>query len=727
MYGSMLLSISSYIKGIFSFIPKVMYLIVSCLLSLIDLCQISFRKLAGLDAIKIGSESYQGDTVYKIITDALFIGKYPAIQTVFWSLILLGVFMLFVTSIIALIRLEYMPDEKTGNSKSGVVKNFFKAIFSFAIVPIACIFGMYLSNALVGIVDKATSTAAYSNVNITQYFKPHTTIVDGSSDNEDVSSGQTTSTNYYMAYQIFGTSIPTSTEPFSGTIFKACAYGCNRIRNSEKFYLIMKEHNVLGIFDLIHNQPDAADIIDVGFAINAKLKTKASLSKSIVDDYFTDVSFFNFHGWSYSNINQLSKYNADAVFYFYNLWSFNYIIAFVSLISIAKMYFNFLLYLMQRLFEVVGLFVIAPISISLMPLDNGKALGTWRTSFISKFATLVVMVFSLNLISPLINICQEIKFFDGKYLQYLNYILLTFFLMAAFNAVNAINKMFVEIFGGDKNYSEAGEKMAGDLRTGLSKAVSTAKIAAAPALIPAKAGVKAAGKGVGKGVKSIGAKIDSKRDAKLERKQEDQQEKVDDAKQKQQTANQANKDSEAYKKAYASATKNNSNATAADVVNTALKTDKTYQAATQAANDRKSELEKQYGKDTDGLKKALETDKTYQAAQSAAEARKSEFTKNAANGADLTKTASSQKSITDSVAKQNKKNLKEADNAYAAENRRRQKIEEKRQQSNGLTRIVQGVGNVVAKGAESLGKDVKNVADGQVLNTLNTILKENTK
>ena len=166
----MLGSFLDIINGLFSIIPKLLYFIVACVLSLIDLFQVAFRKLAGLDPIIVSGETMRGDVVYQLIIDALFNDKYPAIRTVFWSLIILGVFMLIITSLIALIRLEYNPDKEKGNSKSGVVKNFFKAIFSFAIVPIACLFGMYLFNALVGVVDSATTMSSTQSAQVVSTY-----------------------------------------------------------------------------------------------------------------------------------------------------------------------------------------------------------------------------------------------------------------------------------------------------------------------------------------------------------------------------------------------------------------------------------------------------------------------------------------------------------------------------------------------------------------------------
>lgn len=498
----MLFNFVNFLKGLFAIIPKLLYFIVTCILSLIDLCQVAFRKLAGLDPIIIssGEGAYTGDVVYKLITDALFTGRYPAIRTVFWSLIILGVFMLFITSIIALLRLEYNPDKEKGNSKSGVVKNFFKAIFSFAIVPVACIFGMYLFNALVGIVDKATTVAITPDSEITTYYDKWNAVEDSNQDSF-ASGGETLTSreDSYMAYEVFGVHIPTTSQPFSGIVFKACAYGSNRMRNDSEYYTALYNDNALGFIQKFPDNQQAANIIDTGFAINAKLKGTFNLNRSISESFFSDCSdFINLGSWKYNGITSLSKYNVNAVFYFYDLWSFNYIIAFVAVISIGKMYYGFLLYLMQRVFEILGLFLVSPISISLMPLDNGESLKSWRSLFITKFVLLVIMVGSLNLITPLISICQNIKFFG---IPVLDYILLTFFVIAAFNAVDALNKMFSKIFtGDDKNFDkvgEAGDKISGNFSQGLNKTMSAARLAAKPVTIPMKGAGMLAGAGVG--------------------------------------------------------------------------------------------------------------------------------------------------------------------------------------------------------------------------------------
>ncbi|MBE7082506.1 MAG: hypothetical protein E7378_02355 [Clostridiales bacterium] len=496
------------IVGFLVFIPKIMYFLVACFMSLIDLCQIAFRKLAGLEPLMVNGEVYQGDTIYKVITDAIFGGKYPAIRTVFWALIILGVLMLIVTSIIAVIRLEYAPDEKTGNSKSKVVGNFFKALFNFAIIPIACFFGMYLTNTLVGAIDKATNSATYAvDIEYENYFKKQTADQMGDNiimDNSDFNAIMSAYEPSYGAYNIFGLTIPTNSEPFSGIIFRASAYGCNRIRYTEGFHAAMRSDvgtiTDFGIFGQVENREDAAHLLDSAFAINALPQNSATLNYDNQDFVHDGVKFIG----TDKNISSFNKYNPTLVFYFYDLWSFNYIVAFMAVIVIGKTYYKFVLALMARLFEVAGLFLIAPIATSLMPLDNGNAMSAWRKSFISKFILVAIMVATLNLITPLITIAHNISLFG---IPLIDYIITTLFLIAAINAADSLNTTLSVIFAGDKdlvkNAVASGENVQKGFMTGLAATANTAKAVGAASGVAFKAGAKVVGT-AGRGVRALG-------------------------------------------------------------------------------------------------------------------------------------------------------------------------------------------------------------------------------
>ena len=118
------------VVGFFSFIPKLMYLITTSFFSILDIFQLLFRKLAGLDTYYIttgGQTSQQTGDIVEEFINGIFTNKYPILSNIFWSFIILGVVMLFITTLVALIRNEYTPEKDGSNSKSKVVGRSLKA------------------------------------------------------------------------------------------------------------------------------------------------------------------------------------------------------------------------------------------------------------------------------------------------------------------------------------------------------------------------------------------------------------------------------------------------------------------------------------------------------------------------------------------------------------------------------------------------------------------------
>lgn len=478
----------SFLKDFLSIIPKIAYFIVACMLSLVDLFQVLFRKIAGMDPIVVSGETVTGDSATNIILDAIFTGKYPAISTVFWSLTILGVFMLIITSIVATLRLEYTPDKDTkNNSKKSIIIGFVKAIFTFAIVPVTCFFGMWFTNVLIQTVSTITTTQNSRVEESMSYYDKWVGVSGTSSD--IVLTDQKAS---YTAYDVFGISIPTTAQPFSGLMFKASAYSANRLRLEGNGLLETYNDSSfsMGIFDgKLSDAAVAADIIDTGFAINAKMKNGGGTL-----DYTPEIKEYYKRGLNLGfgkidNVTHFSKYNVELVWYFYDLWQFNYIVGFAAVIMIGKMYFKFCLALMARLFEVAGLFLVSPIPIGMMPLDGGGAFGRWRGHFVAKVGLLLVMVFGINIVSPIITLIQDIKMFN---VPLLDNIVLAMFLVAALNAVEAINNT-VSVILFNKDYDSYGKAMSaaetakGHIQSGLNATKTAFTLGAKPVMAAGRA------------------------------------------------------------------------------------------------------------------------------------------------------------------------------------------------------------------------------------------------
>ncbi|MBO7527098.1 MAG: hypothetical protein J6T74_04275 [Clostridia bacterium] len=488
------------ILEILSLIPKFLYFFVACLLSIGDFFQVAFRKLAGLDPIIISGEQTTEDSLFSIITDAVVgngSGHFSALGIAFWSFVILGLMLLIIFTIVAVIRVEYMPDKEKGNSKSNIIKNFFIAIANIAIIPVACLFGLFLGNQMLVVLDDVTASISSSQTDAYQYFDKWTSSSTKILVKENIET--------YYAYEIFGEIIPTTSEPFSGMVFKASAYSANRFRKYGSDYLsqIKATGTNLGFLnDGSINEPEiAATVIDIGFGVNAKLKNAPpngySLSNSpeISRDYYRS-------GWlpaltigKDSGIKNFSKYNVKMVWYFYDLWTFNYIVSFVAMVAIARLYYNFCLALMARAFEGFALFIIAPVAASIMPLDNGS-LGRWRKQFIGKYLVILGMVFGMNIISPLLQIFQQFKFFNLAILDYLVY---TLFIIAGLNAANSIAKAAMNVLtekGGD--VYEGSLKAASDIdkyaRSGIGMTARAAGMIGGAGLT----GIGLASHGVGK-------------------------------------------------------------------------------------------------------------------------------------------------------------------------------------------------------------------------------------
>ena len=59
--------LGNFLLGFLDLIPKLLYFLFTCLCSLVDMFQVVFRKLAGLDPIIISDEVVTGDSIYQII------------------------------------------------------------------------------------------------------------------------------------------------------------------------------------------------------------------------------------------------------------------------------------------------------------------------------------------------------------------------------------------------------------------------------------------------------------------------------------------------------------------------------------------------------------------------------------------------------------------------------------------------------------------------------------
>lgn len=502
--GVSVLAIKDFLMGWFNLIPKLMYFLCVTCMSVIDAMQLLVRKLAGLDVYYVDGVAQEGDIAISFIK-SIFTenSSYPAIKNAFWALVVFGFILLIVTTIISVIRQEYMPGGD--NAKAGIVNNFFKSIFLFLIVPVSCIFGIMILDVVLVAVDGVLNNSVLTTSGVVSEI----TNLDSKLKSEPSTNGKQT----YVYYDIFGSPTPCTSTTFSGTMFKTVAYSANRVRLNDVYDentfaqgLFNGSISNFGLFTLSDRESNA-ELIDIAFASNFYLKNPVQVELGFMEETCSSGPF-----WKLKNgdtIENFSKYNVRLVYYFYDLWQFNFLIGFAFFVITIKIFSNLIFGLFKRTIEMVGLFIVSPPIIAIMPLDGGKAFGKWREGFMSKALSAVASIVGLNVVMIVLPYLNSIALFEFKIL---NLIISSLFIIVGLSVIETFLAMVSKMVGAE-DVNKVGSETVGKVGDLVSKsALLTASVAGTalkftPAGAAASAAARKATAGVKAGAKAIGKKL----------------------------------------------------------------------------------------------------------------------------------------------------------------------------------------------------------------------------
>lgn len=525
MATSMLLGIfdwiSEFFKELFNLIPKVIYLLYASLACVIDVLQLFFRKLAGLDVYYVDGKAVSGDLVTNFIAGILGINvnatdgvtfEYSALTTVFWSFIVFGIIIAFMSTIVAIVKSHYSYDDKSAKGPMQYVYTAGKAIINMVAVPIIVVLGLYVSQGILTALDTMTSTSSGSVVSM--YGSDKLGLIQSV---DTVKSATGLSKNKtYIYYDIFGFGgaisygsnpnmltakakdlalIGAQNQTFSGSLFKVSAYNANRARIGQ--YKISS--NILGtasneytLFGNAETDDELANMIDTAFACNLHMddwhwaNNWGAISS---DKYFTN---FLIKGGS-----AFSKFNVGLVWYYYDLWQFNFIVGFAGCIVCATLFVNIIMGLIARLFMCIGLFLVAPPLFGLAPLDGGNAGKSWRQNFMKQALMAYGAVVGMNIFFLILPYMNEIDFFN---IAIADYFAQTLVIIVGLITVKAFISVLSGLIGAE-DANKSGEGIAEEVGTVAGKAtkmtVGAAKLGAKATGMIAKGGFKIADKASG--------------------------------------------------------------------------------------------------------------------------------------------------------------------------------------------------------------------------------------
>lgn len=518
-----------FFTSLINMIPKLIYLLYSSLACLLDIIQMAFRKLAGLDVYFVNGQKVTGDIVTNFITGILNIRSddlaYPVLTNVFWAFIVFGLIMVFMTTIVAIVKSHYSYDDKAAKGPMQYVYTAGKAVINMAAVPIIIVLGLYINQAILTAVDSITSTPSSSAISVYGNGKDYLQSVKDSKGDDT-----------YIYYDIFGFSakikygtqlsaipddtwdqkqlalIGASSQPITGSLFRTAAFNANRARTGQ--FWTNGGNAVFGgsdtLFKNATSQEQLGQMIDTAFTCHLHLKERMPLTYSSPATEDIDALRFFTH-FSAVEISSFSKFNIGAVWYYYDLWQFNFIIGFAAIVVTASILTNITFGLISRMFMCILLFLVAPPIFGLAPLDGGDSTKKWRTNFMKNVLMTYGAVVGMNLMFLILPYLNTIDFFN---IQIADVLMQTLIIIAGLITVKAAIAVVSEIIGG-ADANAVGEKLAAD--TGKA-ALSGAKLAGKSAKFVTSApkmavqGAKAVAgagativKGAITGVKAVGA------------------------------------------------------------------------------------------------------------------------------------------------------------------------------------------------------------------------------
>ncbi len=503
LLGSLWTKLADVISGFFAIIPQIMYFFFASIASLLDLFQCVFRKVAGLDVYYYNGVATSDDIITEFIEGLIGINnKYSALTTVFWSLILFGFIVLILMTIITIIKAHYNYDSKK-SSPMYILKSTLKATFTMFAIPAVTVLGLYLGTVLFRTLDTITTPA--SQETLEGHYEADAIVKF-----KKVSLTKNGGGERFASYDFFGSKESCNTETFSGILFKACTKDANRVRygsysvstvatkdengqDIENPDTTNKKWDNAGVFytTKTENQKEiVATQIDFAFANNLTLIDTQAIQYKGYSEAEAAIGSTLAYGPSATfsaglkKVTNFSKFNVGLVWYYYNLWAFNYILGYTGAFLCITLFTNVLFGLVMRIIISAFLFAVYPPLVGITPFDEGHAVQSWRSQFISYIVSAYASVVGMNIIFLMLPIMETIQFFN---IGIIDSIVQMILIIAALTVVTH----FVEIvskFIGAKNINELGSQVkkegANPVMRGIGATVATGSASVFAAAIP---------------------------------------------------------------------------------------------------------------------------------------------------------------------------------------------------------------------------------------------------
>lgn len=147
--------------------------------------------------------------------------------------------------------------------------------------------------------------------------------------------------------------------------------------------------------------------------------------------------------YSYMDVDLVKKY--------FDIQSMNYLIGILGGFIMLVMFVLSSITFIQRIFDVTLLYLVSPVSVSTIPLDDGNRFGVWKNMMIGKILSAYGVILTMNLFFLIMPQVYQIKFFDDGFQ---NGVVYTLFLIGGSFAITKANDIIARLCGSQQGGNE---------------------------------------------------------------------------------------------------------------------------------------------------------------------------------------------------------------------------------------------------------------------------------
>ncbi len=504
----------SITTAISNFVGKVMYYITNAFMWLVSVLQQLFDVFSGTTKVK-----YSGEDMY--LVDVFFQNK--SISNVYWAITLLGIVFVIVFTLITVVRKGFDLNDKMQNrTMSTILTSMFKSIFGMLILSFALSAALNLTNLTINrisyVFDNADSFSQPQEIQFTdeQYAtmaRVYKTIGNYSL-NPSYNSYYNLNSCYndvredlsYLEQQgIFDVAYVTTEISDSGKEVEVATW-----QSALQELVYAHDPSIELSLDIRHDEVSTAllnimDILrsDAGFGALDNYKSTYSVTNGVGLDrvlflsgttsaarnnkynenpYLTD----GLRGAFYTG--EKSIYSLDDVSGAFNIgitgisYIFIWVLAYFTLRNLMRCIFSCIM----RIFSMISLYIVAPLTIAAMPLDDGEKFKQWMLNMVLQGLGVLGVIIPMRLVilfAPVI-LSPDLVLFQSVSLNFIAKVLL---IVGGLEAVEGFSNMVTGILTNNsamtamhshETANRMGDK-AFDWGVGMTKAAGGAAMGAA--------------------------------------------------------------------------------------------------------------------------------------------------------------------------------------------------------------------------------------------------------